>query len=1202
MPLNIRAKPSQSKLSAGPKSSGHTDGSASHSRFSKTPKHGKGKQAPSSAPGSRSGLEPGSVSGGLPAPVSKLTESQGSMSRPGSKIKAATAAHKGASHGSATAPGGKTLSMENIQSLSAAYATSGTMYPSERDSLEPSAGYPKGTMTLGRSTIRSSYTGRTTAMGSSPNITSSGLHHQSDPYGDQSLFSAGTSSLRRQSGKQPQVLDLSGRGEVSTFDLQAQLRELQRENDNLRRELDGGRTGPSNSVNFWSPDVKKDKGVRREEGVRTSVLKDQYRTNHEDLQLPLTVHELQEELRAHREMNSRLQQQRPQGNSGSYRELHFDEDHRGGFSPGHSPRQSPNNLHSPGPKNTSRVSPSSTYNPRQQEADIIIHSPGYGCNSAAQRISPANTLQPGPRNSPIHQYSPSQGPVAAPSSSSHRPCSPCQVPGCDGFSSPPPLDLSEENFFQLQSEHERQAKELNLLRKTMEDMEMRIDSQKQTLGARDESIQRLLEMLQGQGQGNWGRGQRTGIITMAAQEAEAQLESMHVREELHRRNQLQADPAKTRALQTVIDMKNTNPPFCFDPDVIWQDTKISSLERNIRDLEDEVQMLKTSGLLHPDDRQDELKQVEVYKSHSKFMKTKEQALSPCVSSIRAAPTFLLPTQQPWITEQAEAEQMKQELNRKESEMQALQTKLETLTNQNSDCKQHIEVLKESLSAKEQRANTLQTEVDALRVRLEEKEQLLTKKTKQLQDLTDEKSTLTGEIRDMKDMLDVKERKVNVLQKKIENLLEQLKDKDKQLAGLRERVQGLQTDSSNTDTALATLEEALSEKERVIENLREEKEREDRVRLEELELMKKENQELKDKLSSWQSQKLSQSQPTNPSLTQNQRPDGEMPAKVDGLSAVTTTQNTEETVRKCSDITDRLRLLEQEVARYREESGKSQAEVERLMAALRDAEMDKTCKEKKIADLERQIKSPNIQKQTVPGEMRKDALTDGHPHSLSQPPQLPLSASQDAMRETAERIRQLEMALRESMNTSAHREALWAQEEAARVQAQRELEELMGALEKTRQELDATKLRLSSTQQSLHERDGHLNSLRQERRKQLEEILEMKQQALLAAISEKDANIALLELSSSKRKKAQEEVMALKREKDRLMHQLKQQTQSRMKLIADNYEEELIHPQHHPHYTHHLHPSNLHHRSLPRGPPHANHRPPMDQDDEEGIWA
>lgn len=50
---------------------------------------------------------------------------------------------------------------------------------------------------------------------------------------------------------------------------------------------------------------------------------------------------------------------------------------------------------------------------------------------------------------------------------------------------------------------------------------------------------------------------------------------------------------------------------------------------------------------------------------------------------------------------------------------------------------------------------------------------------------------------------------------------------------------------------------------------------------------------------------------------------------------------------------------------------------------------------------------------------------------------------------------------------------------------------MGALEKTRQELDTTKLHLSSTQQSLHERDRHLHSLRQDRRKQLQEILEMK---------------------------------------------------------------------------------------------------------------
>lgn len=64
------------------------------------------------------------------------------------------------------------------------------------------------------------------------------------------------------------------------------------------------------------------------------------------------------------------------------------------------------------------------------------------------------------------------------------------------------------------------------------------------------------------------------------------------------------------------------------------------------------------------------------------------------------------------------------------------------------------------------------------------------------------------------------------------------------------------------------------------------------------------------------------------------------------------QSSEEAIRKSPDITDRLRLLEQEVSRYREESRKSQAEVERLIVALRDAETDKTSRDRKITDLER----------------------------------------------------------------------------------------------------------------------------------------------------------------------------------------------------------------------------------------------------------
>ncbi|XP_042563579.1 ERC protein 2 isoform X4 [Clupea harengus] len=883
--------------------------------------------------------------------------------------------------------GGKTLSMENIQSLNAAYATAGPVYLSDHDTVGSTA-YPKGTMTLGRATSRVSYSNRTTAMGSSPNINmESASYRDSDTMHLHSLH-----SLHHQGGASSPLLRQAVRSSTGSesplLDMHTQLREMQRENELLRQELDvkDNQLGSSmNSIkNFWSPELKKERSLRKDESGHTSVLREQMRVGQDENQhLQMTIGALQDELRTQRDLNQLLQQESRRG---------------GGVSP--------ERLH--------------------------------------------------------------------------------------------PMEPTEENFQRLQLEHERQAKELFLLRKTLEEMELRIDSQKQTLGSRDESIKKLLEMLQSKGLGGLADGEGGGGGPRGRREAEEQLghleifleqkekENLHLREELHRRNQSQSDPTKTKALQTVIDMKNA-PPFCFDPDVIWQDTKIASLERNMRGLEDEVQTLKTNGLLHVDgaEREDELKQVEVYKSHHRFMKSK-------------------------------IDQLKQELSKKESELLALQTKLETLTNQNSDCKQHIEVLKESLTAKEQRANILQTEVDALRLRLEEKETFLNKKSKQLQELTEEKGTLSGEIRDMKDMLDVKERKVNVLQKKIENLLEQLRDKDKQLGSLRERVKSLQTDSSNTDTALSTLEEALSEKERIIERLKEQRERDDREKLGELDAYKHENKELKDKLASLQSQ-----------LTNKE-----------ALEA-------EEAAHRNPEVAERLKALEKEVAQHKEESGKSQAEAERLLGLLRDVEAESTDKDKRLVELERQAKLPNV-KATQPAQPTQ---VDGPPPT--------------------------------------------------------QLEELMGALEKTRQELDVTKQRLSSTQNSLVERDGHLNGMRQERRKQLEEIMEMKQQALLAAISEKDANIALLELSASKKKKTQEEVMALKREKDRLMHQLKQQTQSRMKLLADNYDDGHLHP-HHPHHPpHHPHPG--HHRGPPRGPPHAvphavNHRPPQDQDDEEGIWA
>ncbi|XP_056137595.1 ELKS/Rab6-interacting/CAST family member 1-like [Lampris incognitus] len=937
----------------------------------------------------------------------------------------------GGSGGGPGGAGGKTLSMENIQSLNAAYATSGPMYLSDNEVAIAADHLPKsgGTMTtMGRQRVtygsRGSSSGGVAA--STPNIATSVPTNAVLPagmiagdalaFGDHHMASTVPHSLRQARDN-------------TILDLQAQLKEVLRENELLRREVEVKESKLSSSMNsiktFWSPELKKERALRKDEVSKITVWKEQYRVIQDETQhLQMTLQALQDELRIQRDLNQLFQQ-----------------------------------------------------DPASQGHDLTL------------------TSEP-----------------------------------------------TEENYRRLHVEHERQAKELFLLRKTLEEMELRIDTQKQTLGARDESIKKLLEMLQSKGpsakasEEDQERTRRLADAEMHRHHLESLLDQRDreigaLREELHRRYEGTPESTKTKALQTVIDMK---------------DAKINSMERSLRDMEEELLMLKSNGLLSCEERQEEMKQMEVYRSHTKFMKNK-------------------------------MEQVKQDLSRKDTEMLGLQTKLETLTNQFSDSKQHIEVLKESLTAKEQRAAILQTEVDALRLRLEEKEATLNKKSKQIQEMSEEKGTLNGEIHDLKDMLEVKERKVNVLQKKIENLQEQLRDKEKQMSSLKERVKSLQADTSNTDTALTTLEESLAEKERIIERLKEQRDRDDRERTEELDLSKKELKELKERLSTLQGD-LSDRETSLLDLKEHASSLASSGLKKDSKLKsleIALEQKREECLKlenqlkraqtaaleaqANTELAERISTLEQEVARHKEDSGKAQAEVDRLLEILREMENEKNDKDKKINELERQMKDQTKKVASLKHKEQVEKSRNARLMEEARKREDNMSENsqqvKDTLRQKTERIEELEEALRESVQITAEREMVLAQEEAARSLQEKQMEELLGAMEKVKQELESMRAKLSSTQQSLCEKEAHLTTLRAERRKHLEEVLEMKQEALLAAISEKDANIALLELSSSKKKKTQDEVALLKREKDRLVQQLKQQTQNRMKLMADNYEDD-----------------------------------------------
>lgn len=201
--------------------------------------------------------------------------------------------HRRANSGGGGGAGGKTLSMENIQSLNAAYATSGPMYLSDHEGVGSTATYPKGTMTLGRATSRAMYGGRVTAMGSSPNIASVGLPH-ADLLSYSDLGSLSMLHPHHHQGVPSALLRQAVRGSGGELlEMQAQLREMQRENELLRRELDlkDSKLGSStNSIkSFWSPELKKERIMRKEEAARTSILKEQMRVTHEENQVRVVL-------------------------------------------------------------------------------------------------------------------------------------------------------------------------------------------------------------------------------------------------------------------------------------------------------------------------------------------------------------------------------------------------------------------------------------------------------------------------------------------------------------------------------------------------------------------------------------------------------------------------------------------------------------------------------------------------------------------------------------------------------------------------------------------------------------------------------------------------------------------------------------------------------------------------------------------------
>jgi len=136
-----------------------------------------------------------------------------------------------------------------------------------------------------------------------------------------------------------------------------------------------------------------------------------------------------------------------------------------------------------------------------------------------------------------------------------------------------------------------------------------------------------------------------------------------------------------------------------------------------------------------------------------------------------------------------------------------------------------------------------------------------------------------------------------------------------------------------------------------------------------------------------------------------------------------------------------------------------------------------------------------------------------------------------------RIEELEEALRESVRMTTDREDSLSSERNTRRKFEQKTEELTIDLKRTKSCLEDLKKKAESNKLELAERGENLKKIKIENKKISEELVAQKQEVLVLAISEKDSNIALLERFRG----TTNEIVKLKKEKEKLIHQLKLQT-------------------------------------------------------------
>merc|ERR1712183_17278 len=548
----------------------------------------------------------------------------------------------------------------------------------------------------------------------------------------------------------------------------------------------------------------------------------------------------------------------------------------------------------------------------------------------------------------------------------------------------------------LQEENERLTREQEILRSTVEEMAGRIEAQGEILVTRDESVKKLLEMLQCRG------------VPVSEGNDDVQIASLKVK-------------------------------------ISDYESKISHMKYMGDEKDSEIKKLKDLRSINSEskDQYKNMVQMEMKICHLE----NQLELSRCESNKSCDLNETEELQQKYVTLKNHDDQIKGTLKLKETELMTLPTRFETLNSQQSDNRHHIEVLKESLNAKDQTVAILQTEIDSLRFRVDEKESILSQKQDQLAKVQEEKSSNASELQHLRDTSEVKDRKMNVLTKKIEKLAEVLQEKEEHLRVVNEKLSNITDNTTNTDSVLNIMEDALTEKEKIVEGLKSEIEENKKI----IDEFKQINANIEEKLQNYDSQfenSYNENNELHQEISQNLRLLSKKDLKIaqlEGNIQQIANENLKLTkeFQEYQDLNDKTKLslefkektmqLEEQLREKEAQVTQGQREIDRILEIMKETEEEKHKKDAAIQNLEK----VNKQKIEVLRSLNKQMLENMKTKTQDEI----VTKFVIKMKNKDTRIEELEEALKESVKITTEREVSLSKEKTQRRKCEQKVEEL-----------------------------------------------------------------------------------------------------------------------------------------------------------------